>query len=291
MLQYQPNESLQELISGLRQSVAIDKIFLLGVAAEDQLVNSIFHATEHFGLPASGYFMLLLTRPGEKRSEDTIQDMLEQRFRYRLPVNLIVYPARTFYQWLEDGQCFAKQVITEAPLVYDSRVTQLPAPKICLHDLYQLRQQRQAREGYHRSAEFLAGAELYALRHEYNLAAFLLHQAAEHACLSFLLEHTGLRTGTHNIDKLLRYTTMVNNQVNHYFPRKTEKDIELFRLLQKAYIHSRYKDDYSISLLQINVLIRRLKKLLIRLHPQASEGGLQVGEAEMPQAYLTSYYN
>ena len=291
MLQYQPNKALEELVHGLHQSVAVDKIFLLGVMAEGQVVNSIFHSADLRGMQATAYFMLLLTRPGERRTEDTVQDMLEQRFRYSLPVHLIVYSASSFYQWLRDGQSFAVRVIEQAPMLYDARITQIPPPGFCFREDHLYRQQRQAVCGYRRSGEFLAGAELYALRKEYNLAAFLLHQSAEHACLSYMLQHTGLKTGTHNIDKLLRYTTMVSNQVSHYFPRSSEADMELFRLLQKAYIHGRYKDDYSISPFQIKVLIRRMKKLLLRLCPEATEGGLQVQEAALPQAFLAGHYN
>lgn len=291
MLKYQPNRALEELVHGLHESVAVDNIFLLGVAAEGHAVNSVFNPSDQNGMSPAGYFMLLLTRPGEKRTEDTIQDMLEQRFRYSLPVHLIVYAASSFYQWLTDGQSFAVRVIEQAPLLYDAKITQIPPPNFCLRQEQLLRQQRQALLGFRRSAEFLAGAELYALRQEYNLAAFLLHQSAEHACLSYMLQHTGLRTGTHNIDKLLRYTTMVSNQLNHYFPRNSSADIELFRLLQKAYIHSRYKDDYEISALQVNILIRRMKKLLLRICPEATEGGMQVQEADMPQAFLAGHYN
>ncbi|MGN6420332.1 MAG: HEPN domain-containing protein [Pseudobacter sp.] len=291
MFQYQPTRALEELVHGLHQSVAVDKIFLLGVMAEGRAVNSIFNPTDHRGMPAAAYFMLLLTRPGEKRTEDSIQDMLEQRSRYHLPVHLIVYPVGSFYQWLTEGQSFAVRVIEWAPLLYDARITQIPPPGFCFREDHLFRQKQQAFRGYKRSGEFLAGAELYALRHEFNLAAFLLHQAAEHACLSYMLQHTGLRTGTHNIDKLLRYSTMVSNQVSHFFPRNTEADIELFRLLQKAYIHARYKDDYTISSLQVNVLIRRMKKLLLRLCPEATEGGLQVEEETLPWGYLSSQYN
>lgn len=42
------------------------------------------------------------------------------------------------------------------------------------------------------------------------MAAFMLHQAAEQALLTIFKKATGWHVNTHNIDKLLRYCSMVN---------------------------------------------------------------------------------
>jgi HEPN domain-containing protein len=284
MLQYQSSQALDHLVSSLHQAVATDKIFLLAVAAESLPVNSIFRPFPHNEEPAAGYFLLLLTRPGEKRSDDVIQDMLEQRNRFRIPVHLIVYPAKTFYQWLKAGQFFAIQVIKEAPMLYNAGITNIPAPGYSLLEQNLEKQQELAQQGYRRSAAFMAGADQFIMKEEYRLAAFLLHQAAEHACHSFVLENTGLRTGTHNIDKLLRYSTMMGNALFSIFPRTTEEDIELFRLLQKAYIHSRYKEDYTITEVQLLTLTERVRKLVKRFYPDSDIPAQMVEEAVMPWA-------
>lgn len=282
MLGYQPTASLQELVVKLHQAVAIDKIFLLGVSAGQLPVNSIFRPFDHQEEPATGYFLLLLTRPGEQRSDDVIQDMLEQRNRFQIPVHLLVYPAKMFYQWLQQGQSFAITVIEKAPMLYNSGITQVPAAAHHLKDAAYIKQVEQARLGFERSAAFLRGAQYFIREQQYNLAAFLLHQATEHACLSFILLHTGLRTGTHNIDKLLRYSTMLDEALIKAFPRKYEDDIELFRLLQKAYIHSRYKEDYRISEGEIIILSGRVTKLCRLCNPGMEENISCVEEEAVP---------
>lgn len=264
MLQYQHTTELSALISSLEQAVATDKIFLLGQSVDGLLVNSIFRPFPHFNKPATGHFLLLLTRPGEQRTDDVIQDMLEARNRYRVPIHMMVYPAKSFYHWLQTGQIFALKVIEEAPMLYNAGIISIP-------DITHMKPNiempvAQAKLGLQRSAAFMAGAALFIRRSQFNLAAFLLHQATEHACLSYLLYHTGLRTGTHNLDKLLRYSTMISNTLIKIFPRETTEDIELFRLLQKAYIHSRYKDDYCISEKQIRTLASRIKKLIRKVN-------------------------
>jgi HEPN domain-containing protein len=282
MLQYQPSPALDQLVRTLHQAVAIDKIYLLGVATDNLPVNSIFRPFFHGEEPAAGYFLLLLTRPGEKKSDDVIQDMLEQRNRLRMPVNLIVHPVKVFYQWLKAGQAFAIQVVNKAPLLYNAGITNLPAPGYDNLKEHLVNQETQAQKGYDRSVAFLSGARQFIERQQFNLAAFLLHQASEHACMSFVLQSTGLRTGTHNIDKLLRYSTMMGNALNSIFPRTTAEDIELFRLLQKAYIHGRYKEDYMISEEQILILAARVEKLVRRFCPDADLSQRMVEEAAVP---------
>jgi HEPN domain-containing protein len=56
-----------------------------------------------------------------------------------------------------------------------------------------------------RVAEFIVGAELYILRQQYILAAFLLHQAVEQALTIMLRIVTCYKANTHNLDKLITY--------------------------------------------------------------------------------------
>lgn len=108
--------------------------------------------------------------------------------------------------------------------------------------------------------EFLAGAELYRLRKQYALAAFLLHQAAEQCLEALVKTGTGFSTHTHSIDRLMRYAALVSYRVADLFPQQTEKDKHLFRLLQKAYIDGRYAD-YSIGEPELDCLIKRVEEL------------------------------
>src|SRR6266700_1143048 len=107
---------------------------------------------------------------------------------------------------------------------------------------------------YNRITECIVGAELYPLRRQFTLAAFLLHQAAEHAYTIIIRVVTGFRASTHNLDKLIRYSLPFSAELSTLFPRHTEKEDHLFRQLQKAYIYGRYKDDYVVTEKEMLVL-------------------------------------
>ena len=90
----------------------------------------------------------------------------------------------------------------------------------------------------------------------------MLHQSAEQAFSTLLKTKTGFYICTHNIDRLLRYASLVCYQLPDVFPRKTENEKRLFGPLQKAYIDSRYKDDYSISETDLLILTARVRRIM-----------------------------
>ncbi len=59
--------------------------------------------------------------------------------------------------------------------------------------------------GFNKVNEFLAGAELYRIRKQNKMAAFMLHQATEHALHTILKIGIGLYINRHNLDKIMRY--------------------------------------------------------------------------------------
>jgi len=93
------------------------------------------------------------------------------------------------------------------------------------------------------------------------MAAFMLHQAAEHALHTIFKKATGLHINTHNIDKLLRYCSMVNYKMPAIFPRDGGANERLFGLLQKAYIDTRYKEDFTINSSALLIITERVRTL------------------------------
>ena len=125
-------------------------------------------------------------------------------------------------------------------------------------------------QGINKVTEFLAGADLYRIREQNKMAAFMLHQATENVLHSILKITTGLHFNTHNIDKLIRYCSMVSYNIADIFSRSNEKNERIFQLLQKAYIESRYKEDYTIrtdELITLTEKVRTLMDILKNVNP------------------------
>lgn len=76
---------------------------------------------------------------------------------------------------------------------------------------------------------------------------------------------TDYHANTDSLDRLIRYASLVSYQLPDIFTQKTEEEKRLFKLFQKAYIETRYKEDYKISteyLLCITEKVRLIHKIL-----------------------------
>ncbi|HVB02137.1 MAG TPA: HEPN domain-containing protein [Chitinophagaceae bacterium] len=203
--------------------------------------------------------LLLITRNGEKRPEHEIQEMIENRCRGFARLNAWVHSTKTLRVGLETGNLFFTAVIRDGISLHDQGTGDYPDPP-CIAPVEKLHHMAIAWQTWSvRAAGFLQGVDFYTEKGDLRIAVFMLHQAAEHICTGIILALTGYRITTHNLDKLLRFINNFTGEFAALFPRNTEEEIRLFMLLQQAYTHSRYRDNYLISPQELSSLTRRIK--------------------------------
>lgn len=261
MLSHFKTAQLQQVVDIIVKASAPEKVFLLGAAHSLHTEETIFMQPPVTFRQVIQYYLLVLTRIDDKRCFDALQDAIENRCQHATPVTVFIEAAHIFNEWINEAHPFACHIAKAGLLLYDAGNIPLNTP--LLHNPATepaLLQKEFTRWDTH-VTEFLAGTELYRLRKQFGLAAFLLHQAAEHACTILFKMITGYRAGTHNLDKLLRYCRPLSAELAMLFPRTTEKENNLFQLLQKAYVHARYRDDYMITEKELRLLTERVKKL------------------------------
>lgn len=91
------------------------------------------------------------------------------------------------------------------------------------------------------------------------LAAFNLHQATEHLYMCILLVYTAYKPKSHCLEELNKMARKLNPTLEHVFPLKSEEDKELFTLLKRAYVDSRYDTKYKITKEQLATLAQWIK--------------------------------
>lgn len=240
-------------------------IFLLGASMHRRRSESIFQdkapSTQHV---SDFFFLVLLSELGNKDLQ-AWQDKIETNCRHLGPATVWVLPVHSFKEWLQQGHQFAVQVWQSAIRFHDAggiAIENIPAQPVRCSEV---ETEQQVMGGLVKANEFLVGAELYAVRKQYTMAVFMLHQSAEQALISMVKAATGYHANTHSIDRLLRFAELVSYRIRDIFPRQTEQQKRLFSLLQKAYIETRYKNDYKITeeeLLALTEKVRNLNELL-----------------------------
>jgi HEPN domain-containing protein len=254
-------------VSMISESIAAalspEKIYLLSLIHQRKEIQSIFveNPLEHHMIEALN--ILVLIRESERRPNEELQDIIEHRLSIQIPVTAFVMQFGQFDSWLKKDHPFALKVIHHAKLYYDAGNIPLAAPdennELAANDflVWDLEQKT------NKAVEFLAGADLFIVRNQFEMATFHLHQAAEQIYSGIIRFTTGFEAQTHNMDKLYRYSKYLLPDLKNIFPRDTELEKKLFQCLQKAYLGGRYDTDYSIKYTEVSQLVERIKKLLI----------------------------
>lgn len=283
----------QQIAEAIVKAANPDMIFLLGATLNRKRCESIFNelapSCQHISDPM---LLILLPDIGNKELHDW-QDKIERHCNDIMPVTTLVLQTLTFKEWLQAGHPFAATIWKYAPVLYE-------AGNICREDMPEPIEtfnskgaSKLCEEGLTKAKEFLAGAELYRVRKQHKMAAFMLHQSAEQALRTLLKTGTGYHANTHSLDRLLRYGSLVSYQLPQLFPRQTDQEKRLFNLLQKAYIDTRYKEDYKITDDELLTLTERVRQI----HEILSEAGNAIltmprsgisvsGEQQEPQNIL-----
>lgn len=244
------------------------RIFLLGTRLANYSTTNIFcpnflneESTDH-------YYLLVLIKRNHDASNNSVQDRIETTCLSICPLTAIVLDFEQFNQWLQEGHDFAYQVRTKATLLFEDLTVSLCDIKEANPDTINAFRKAAQSKGLNLMKEFLAGADLYRIRQQNKMAAFMLHQAAEFSLHAILKISIGLCVNSHNLDKLIRYCSLANSSVTKVFNKRIENETRLFQLLQRAYIETRYKETYNINnsdLLEITNKIGQLQEILASL--------------------------
>jgi HEPN domain-containing protein len=264
------NSEIQTITALILKTVTTEKVFLLGSAVTQKNTETIFSKDVSFIQSPVSLFLLIIIKENNHCNE--VQDKIENLCRGIISITAFVFTIKQFNEWCKEGHPFAQAVITKAQLLYGDA---------CTNDATQMNSELFHKEmhsyyaqGLNKVQEFLCGADLYRIRKQNNMAAFMLQQSAEHALLTILKLSTGLHIVTHNIDKLVRYCSMIDYEVQQLFPRNNEKNERLFKLLNKAYHETRYQNDYSINVDELLILtecIRALQEIMKKVVSRKSE--------------------
>jgi len=251
----------KEVVQRVIAAAPVQRIYLLGLTSAYRRTETVFSVQSATRKEVTHYYLLALIEKEDDHSLNSVQDKIEGVLQHYLPVTAIVFSGGQFANWLLEGHPFASGVFEKGFQLYQKDDSPLPLPATTNEEALKKESEQLFTQTKIKVIEFLAGAELYTIRIQYKLAAFMLHQAVEQALRAMLIIHTGLRINTHSIDRLVRCCSMFCFELPDIFPRGNEKEKRVFQLLQKAYIDTRYGTDYSIKLEDLNTLTVKANKL------------------------------
>jgi len=162
---------------------------------------------------------------------------------------------------LRQGQYFFTEICEQGIILYDSGEVELSDRK----ELDPTETKQIAQDTF--DEVFTKAKNFYTLfgdafeKKMYKEAAFLLHQAVEHASKTVLLIFGGECPQEHHLDMLGDSAADYCPELAGILPRETESQKELFELLDYAYIGALYDRHYKITKDQLEQLAPCVSKL------------------------------
>jgi uncharacterized protein len=254
-------EQLRTVTRIISNAIRPEKILLFGMYSSMAGGSGLF-ADRQFTTQVGSYDLLIVTRRGDRRYDHEVQDIIENRCRMHTPVTVLIHDIDYVNSRLSEGHYFFSMLSREAILLYDAG--NIPLVKGGLPDLPRIKEAAQKDfERWRRQAGAFFKSALFNMQQkEWRVAAFLLHQAAEHTYQAILLAFTGYKPCTHNLDKLRRYTNRFSIELALVFPRNNKEEDELFKLLLQGYVDARYSEEYRITEQETGLLFERISKLI-----------------------------
>ena len=253
-----PEDPLDPIIRMIRNSMDVEKIFLLGSYPSEPV---------ELGME---YDLLILVRDDNNRPNDEWESLIQNRSHDLPPVYASVYTISKVNALISSGNYFFNLFCVNDKLIYDAGNTGLKMSPVT----YSFPEGYAVREAHdtimHKANGFITGAIHFYEEKEFPLAAFMLHQAAEHGFNALLAPLMQFRIQTHNLNKLIHWARRFSTDICSIFPRSTSHETSLFQVLQKAYLHARYKDTFQVSEQQVEALLERVKQLLQLVHEEFS---------------------
>lgn len=176
-------------------------------------------------------------------------------------VNTIIHDIADVNKMIERGNYFFNDIKQEGIVLYDSKKRTLARRRKLDTEERKARAVEDFEHWFTSASTFIITYEAALQLPDYKNAAFQLHQATERFYGALEMVFTGYKHKTHDIEKLSQRAGNHHPDFFRIFPRATEEEDRLFKLLKAAYVDARYKPEYTITREELDYLAGRVRDL------------------------------
>ncbi|WP_295903276.1 HEPN domain-containing protein [Alistipes sp.] len=261
---------LRELVGLIRDEVRdVVMIILYGSYAKNTYVEC--DERRDFGVKTyymSDYDLLVVTKKRLGVREGTVATRVNARFmdskdnEFQTRPQLINESVSKLNDALSEGRYFYVEILAQGIMLYDSEEYRLATPREL--DYAEIKEMAEAyyKDKYSDAEDFLFHAKIAQERGTYQMCSFMLHQATENFIKTIPLVYVLYGYKEHDLEFLIEKCKPYTLDLAKVFPRDTDEEERLFKLLQRAYIEARYnKKNFAVTQADIDALIPRIELL------------------------------
>ena len=261
---------LRELVGLIRDEVRdVVMIILYGSYAKNTYVEC--DERRDFGVKTyymSDYDLLVVTKKRLGVREGTVATRVNARLmdskdnEFQTRPQLINESVSKLNDALSEGRYFYVEILAQGIMLYDSEEYRLATPREL--DYAEIKEMAEAyyKDKYSDAEDFLFHAKIAQERGTYQMCSFMLHQATENFIKTIPLVYVLYGYKEHDLEFLIEKCKPYTLDLAKVFPRDTDEEERLFKLLQRAYIEARYnKKNFAVTQADIDALIPRIELL------------------------------
>lgn len=262
-------EDLQQLVELIRTHIKdVGMVILFGSYAKNKYVD--YDQRIEFGVPTyymSDYDMVILTHKPMGAVQHSLFTKIKKRFsedknwRFHTHPQFINYGIEEFNYALTKGHYFETEIKRDGIILYDSGDYKLSRRRKLKYDEIAERAEKYYEDKNGRALSFLRSARHDIEDNDILMASFHLHQATENFLRTISLVFILYSPKDHDIEELMKNSKEYTKEIFRAFPRDTDDEERLFKLLQRAYIESRYNPDFEITKEDIDALVPKIELL------------------------------
>lgn len=179
----------------------------------------------------------------------------------RTPADLIIHSLDDVNDQLAQGRYFFADIVREGVVLFEEPDRPLVDPQALPSDAALKEAEKFYREHFTAGQQFLRQAQHAIDDGAPKIAAFDLHQAAEHFYNAVLLVATLYTPKSHNLVRLRNAAEPIDVRLAEVWPTETKFQKRCFELLRAAYVKARYSEHYRVTVEELAWMLERLQVL------------------------------
>lgn len=179
----------------------------------------------------------------------------------RTPADLIIHSLADVNDQLAQGRYFFADIVREGVVLFEEPDHPFVDPQPLPSDAALKEAEKFYREHFTAGQQFLRQAQHAIDDEALKIAAFDLHQAAEHFYNAVLLVATLYTPKSHNLVRLRNAAEPIDVRLAEVWPTEAKFQKRCFELLRAAYVKARYSEHYRVTAEELSWIMERLKVL------------------------------
>lgn len=256
-------KQILQIVEIIKEVANPEKIILFGSYAKGRQVEHRYTGSDGVIYEyISDYDFLVVMKNSPVKAYELDDEITTRAEKIQPALNVEIHDIEYINEGLNFGQYFFSDIVKEGILLFDTRRLDFATPKELSSEEQRIIAQRYFDIWFDRGQSFFKVAEFCLKEGESKMCAFNLHQVTESFYYTALLVFTGYKPKTHNLKKLRKQAKEFSIDLFLLFPiEKNKEEKHLFDLLKRGYIDARYRQDFFIKDIELEILIARIEKM------------------------------